>query len=82
MGPLAEPASGKLLDGLTSLTRARNGPRNRCASTRKGRYWSRRAQGIKPGDPYLTEYFGPITGIMYAPDLATAIAYQNAPLSV
>ncbi|MSS46678.1 aldehyde dehydrogenase family protein [Cutibacterium sp. WCA-380-WT-3A] len=79
MGPLAEPASGKLLDGLTKLDPGQVWALQPVRIDEDGRYWSPGVRGgIKPGDPYhLTEYFGPITGIMYAPDLATAIEYQN-----
>ena len=79
MGPLAEPANGKLLDGLTKLDPGQVWALKPVRIDEEGRYWSPGVRGgVKPGDPYhLTEYFGPITGIMYAPDLATAIEYQN-----
>ena len=79
MGPLAEPAKGKLLDGLTKLDPGQVWALKPVRIDKEGRYWSPGVRGgIKPGDPYhITEYFGPITGIMYAPDLATAIEYQN-----
>src|SRR5690606_15537269 len=35
--------------------------------------------GVQPGSPFhLTEYFGPVLGIMIAADLDEAIAWQNA----
>jgi RHH-type proline utilization regulon transcriptional repressor/proline dehydrogenase/delta 1-pyrroline-5-carboxylate dehydrogenase len=79
MGPLIEPASGKLLEGLTTL-----GPGERWLLEpkrldREGRLWT---PGIRTGvrrgsDFHLTEYFGPVLGIMTATDLDEAIAIQN-----
>ncbi len=78
MGPLVEEAKGKLLRGLTTLEAGENwvikpkqiGPRLWTPGVRAG---------VKPGSEYhLTEYFGPILGIMRAANLEEAIEWQNA----
>ncbi|MFC3299543.1 aldehyde dehydrogenase family protein [Arthrobacter agilis] len=79
MGPVIEPATGKLLDGLTTLGDGESWliePRKLDAS---GRLWSPGVRdGVKRGSTYhLTEYFGPILGIMTAATLEEAIALQN-----
>ncbi len=79
LGPLIEPARGKLLDGLTTLDPGQSWALRPRQVDPSGRFWSPGVRaGVRPGDPYhLTEYFAPVTGIMFAPDLATAVAYQN-----
>ena len=78
MGPLVEEPKGKLLDGLTKL-----GPGERWAlmPRRLGeRLWSPGIRvGVQPGSDYhLTEYFGPILGVMRAQSLEQAVEWQNA----
>ncbi len=80
MGPLIEPASGKLAEALTTL-----GPGERWLIEPRrlddtGRLWSPGVrEGVQPGSPFhLTEYFGPVLGIMTAPTLEKAIELQNA----
>ncbi len=77
MGPLVEPAQGKLLGALTTLG--------------EGETWLLEPQqlgeqlwtpgvrtGVQPGSEFhLTEYFGPVLGIMHARTLDEAIAWQN-----
>jgi RHH-type proline utilization regulon transcriptional repressor/proline dehydrogenase/delta 1-pyrroline-5-carboxylate dehydrogenase len=82
MGPIIEPAAGKLLAGLTQLE--------------PGQEWLVKPRLLDPTDPrlwspgvrdhvaagsefHLTEYFGPVLGIMTAATLDEAIALQNAP---
>lgn len=79
MGPLAEPASGKLLEGLTRLDPGQVWALEPRRLDEEGRLWSPGVRaGVRPGDDYhLTEYFGPLLGVMHAPDLATAVHYQN-----
>ena len=79
MGPLIEPAGGKLLEGLTAL-----GPGERWLLEpkkldRAGRLWTPGIRtGVRRGSEYhLTEYFGPVLGITAANDLDEAIAIQN-----
>lgn len=80
MGPLIEPASGKLLHALTTLG-ADEGwlvqPRQLDDS---GRLWSPGIRtGVQPGSYFhLTEFFGPVLGIMTARTLEEAVRFQNA----
>ncbi|HEY9498125.1 MAG TPA: bifunctional proline dehydrogenase/L-glutamate gamma-semialdehyde dehydrogenase, partial [Terrimesophilobacter sp.] len=80
MGPIIEPATGKLKRGLTEL-----GPGERWLLKpeqldESARLWS---PGIRTGvaagsDFHLTEFFGPVLGIMRAATLQDAIRLQNA----
>jgi RHH-type transcriptional regulator, proline utilization regulon repressor / proline dehydrogenase / delta 1-pyrroline-5-carboxylate dehydrogenase len=79
MGPVVEPANGKLLDGLTTL-----GPGERWILQPRplddtGRLWSPGLRdGVQPGSAFhTTEYFGPILGIMQAATLDDAIDIVN-----
>ncbi len=80
MGPLIEPAQGKLLHALTTL----GGSEEWLVQPRQlddsGRLWSPGIRaGVEPGSYFhLTEFFGPVLGIMTARDLEEAIRYQNA----
>jgi len=80
MGPLIEPAGGKLLHALTTLGAGEEWlvePRRLDGS---GRLWSPGVRtGVQPGSYFhLTEFFGPVLGIMAARNLEEAIRYQNA----
>ncbi|MBG0562800.1 bifunctional proline dehydrogenase/L-glutamate gamma-semialdehyde dehydrogenase [Actinoplanes aureus] len=79
VGPVVEPAAGKLLDGLTTL-----GPGEKwLLEPRKlddtGKLWSPGVRdGVRRGSEYhRTEYFGPILGIMTADTLDEAIDLVN-----
>jgi RHH-type proline utilization regulon transcriptional repressor/proline dehydrogenase/delta 1-pyrroline-5-carboxylate dehydrogenase len=79
MGPVIEPAAGKLLEGLTRL-----GPGERWLLKPKqldaeGRTWTPGIRtGVRPGSPFhRTEYFGPVLGLMTAATLEEAVALQN-----
>lgn len=79
MGPLIEPASGKLLRALTTL-----GPGERwLVEPRKlddtGRLWSPGVKtGVARGSEYhRVEYFGPVLGLIAAGSLEEAIEIQN-----
>ncbi|HEY0374320.1 MAG TPA: proline dehydrogenase family protein [Amnibacterium sp.] len=79
MGPVIEPAAGKLLEGLTRL-----GPGERWLLKPKqldaeGLLWSPGIRtGVRPGSPFhRTEYFGPVLGLMTAGSVAEAVALQN-----
>ncbi|MFD3443323.1 proline dehydrogenase family protein [Microbacteriaceae bacterium 4G12] len=80
MGPLVEPASGKLKHALTQL----GGGESWLVEPRQlddsGRLWSPGVKtGVRPGSYFhLTEFFGPVLGIMHARTLAEAIRLQNA----
>ncbi|MBG6182526.1 RHH-type proline utilization regulon transcriptional repressor/proline dehydrogenase/delta 1-pyrroline-5-carboxylate dehydrogenase [Arthrobacter sp. CAN_A214] len=79
MGPIIEPAGGKLLDGLTTLGEGEMWLVEPRRLDESGRLWSPGVRtGVKRGSTYhLTEYFGPILGVMTAETLEEAIAIQN-----
>lgn len=79
MGPVIEKAEGKLLNGLTTL-----GPGEQWLARPEqlddsGRLWSPGVRdGVAEGSEYhLTEYFGPILGLMHADTLEDALRMQN-----
>lgn len=88
MGPLTEPAQGKLLRALTTLEPGeswlvrprRLDPAAREAGLGSGRLWTPGVRdGVRPGSFFhLTEAFGPVLGVMRAATLDEAIALQNA----
>ncbi|MBX0301725.1 bifunctional proline dehydrogenase/L-glutamate gamma-semialdehyde dehydrogenase [Cryobacterium sp. 1639] len=85
MGPIIEPATGKLLHALTELGAGERWlvePKllDDPLETGVGQLWS---PGIRSGVTagsyfHLTEFFGPVLGVMHARTLADAIRYQNA----
>ena len=80
MGPLVEPAHGKLLRALTTLEPGEAWlvrPRRLDAA---GRLWTPGVKhGVAPGSfLHTTECFGPVLGVMRAGTLAEAIELQNA----
>ncbi|MDX1879905.1 bifunctional proline dehydrogenase/L-glutamate gamma-semialdehyde dehydrogenase [Mycolicibacterium sp. 141076] len=79
VGPVIEPAHGKLLKALTQL-----GPGEQWLVEPRqlddtGRLWSPGVKtGVRRGSEFhLTEYFGPVLGLIAAADLDEAIAIQN-----
>ncbi|MET1152777.1 proline dehydrogenase family protein [Arthrobacter sp.] len=79
MGPIIAPADGKLLDGLTTLGAGESWliqPRQLDGS---GKLWSPGVRtGVERGSRYhLTEFFGPILGVMTAETLEEAVAITN-----
>jgi RHH-type proline utilization regulon transcriptional repressor/proline dehydrogenase/delta 1-pyrroline-5-carboxylate dehydrogenase len=80
MGPLIEPASGKLAEALTTLGVGERWLIEPKQLDETGRLWSPGVrEGVLPGTPFhLTECFGPVLGIMSAPTLEKAIELQNA----
>jgi RHH-type proline utilization regulon transcriptional repressor/proline dehydrogenase/delta 1-pyrroline-5-carboxylate dehydrogenase len=79
MGPIIGPAEGKLLHALTVLEPGESWVVEPKRLDDEGRVWSPGVkEGVAPGSPYhLTEYFGPVLGIMTAPTLERAIELQN-----
>ncbi|QAY68947.1 bifunctional proline dehydrogenase/L-glutamate gamma-semialdehyde dehydrogenase [Xylanimonas protaetiae] len=87
MGPLTEPAAGKLEralttleDGETWLVRPRRlDAEAAAAGLDPQRLWTPGLrEGVAPGSFFhLTEVFGPVLGLMTADDLDAAIALQN-----
>ncbi len=79
MGPLIGPADGKLLRALTTLGPGESWVVRPRQLDDEGRSWSPGVKvGVADGSEYhLTEYFGPVLGIMTAATLDEAIALQN-----
>ena len=86
VGPVIAPPSGKLLEGLTTLGEGESwliAPRALPSPIgdplEASRLWTPGVRdGVRRGSEYhLTEYFGPILGIMTAETLDEAIAIQN-----
>ena len=80
MGPLIEPATGKLLHALTTLGAGEEWLVEPKRLDDTGRLWSPGIRtGVQPGSYFhLTEFFGPVLGVMTARDLEEAIRFQNA----
>jgi RHH-type proline utilization regulon transcriptional repressor/proline dehydrogenase/delta 1-pyrroline-5-carboxylate dehydrogenase len=80
MGPLIEPAHGKLLGALTELGLDEEWLVTPRKLDKTGRLWSPGVRsGVAPGSAFhRTEYFGPVLGLMTATTLDEAIALQNA----
>jgi RHH-type proline utilization regulon transcriptional repressor/proline dehydrogenase/delta 1-pyrroline-5-carboxylate dehydrogenase len=79
VGPIIEPASGKLLTALTTLEPGESWlvePRRLDAA---GELWSPGVRaGVSRGSYFhLTEFFGPVLGVMTAATLEDAIVLQN-----
>ena len=80
MGPIIEPANGKLLHALTQLGIDEEWLVEPKPLDATGRLWSPGIRtGVKAGSYFhLTEFFGPVLGVMHARDLDEAIRMQNA----
>jgi RHH-type proline utilization regulon transcriptional repressor/proline dehydrogenase/delta 1-pyrroline-5-carboxylate dehydrogenase len=79
MGPIIEPAGGKLLDALTILGEGENWAVEPKQLDQSGRLWSPGVRyGVRRGSYFhLTEFFGPVLGVMTADTLEEAIGIQN-----
>ncbi|MCX6395775.1 MAG: proline dehydrogenase family protein [Propionibacteriales bacterium] len=79
VGPLIGPPSGKLVSALTVLGPGESWLIEPRALDGTGRLWSPGVRaGVRAGSEFhLTEYFGPVLGIIAAATLADAIAIQN-----
>ncbi|MGN8130069.1 bifunctional proline dehydrogenase/L-glutamate gamma-semialdehyde dehydrogenase [Paenarthrobacter sp. 22069] len=79
MGPIIEPANGKLLNALTTLGEGESWAVEPRKLDDSGRLWSPGVRyGVRRGSYFhLTEFFGPVLGIMTADTLEEAIAIQN-----
>ena len=80
MGPIIEPAEGKLLHALTTLGVGEEWLVEPQQLDETGALWSPGIRtGVLPGSYFhLTEFFGPVLGVMHARNLAEAIRFQNA----
>lgn len=79
MGPVIEPAEGKLLRALTTLAPGEQWLVEPRQLDDTGRLWSPGVKtGVRRGSEFhLTEYFGPVLGLIEADDLDGGIAIQN-----
>jgi RHH-type transcriptional regulator, proline utilization regulon repressor / proline dehydrogenase / delta 1-pyrroline-5-carboxylate dehydrogenase len=79
MGPIIEPANGKLLNALTTLGEGESWAVEPRKLDETGRLWSPGVRyGVRRGSYFhLTEFFGPVLGVMTAATLEDAIAIQN-----
>lgn len=80
MGPLTEPATGKLLRALTTLEPGEEWLVRPRRLDDAGLRWAPGVKhGVAPGSFFhLTECFGPVLGVMRVETLAEAIEVQNA----
>lgn len=79
MGPLIEPAQGKLLAGLTQLDPGERWALQPRRLDDEGRLWTPGVRvGVRRGaTSHLTEYFGPVLSVMTAETLDDAIDLVN-----
>jgi RHH-type proline utilization regulon transcriptional repressor/proline dehydrogenase/delta 1-pyrroline-5-carboxylate dehydrogenase len=79
VGPLIEPASGKLLRALTSLGPGESWLVEPRQLDDSGRLWSPGVKtGVRRGSEFhQCEYFGPVLGLIAVDGLEEAIAVQN-----
>ncbi|HKY58402.1 MAG TPA: bifunctional proline dehydrogenase/L-glutamate gamma-semialdehyde dehydrogenase [Aeromicrobium sp.] len=79
VGPLIGPAGSPLNEALTAAPAGETWLVEPKQLDDVGRLWSPGVRlGVQPGsDFHTTEFFGPVLGIMHAPTLADAIAWQN-----
>jgi RHH-type proline utilization regulon transcriptional repressor/proline dehydrogenase/delta 1-pyrroline-5-carboxylate dehydrogenase len=79
MGPIIEPANGKLLEALTTLQPGEKWAIKPKKLDADGQLWSPGVRsGVQRGSYFhLTEFFGPVLGVMTAATLEDAIAIQN-----
>jgi RHH-type proline utilization regulon transcriptional repressor/proline dehydrogenase/delta 1-pyrroline-5-carboxylate dehydrogenase len=79
VGPVVEPAAGKLLEGLTKLGPGEKWLLKPSRLDASGRLWTPGIRdGVRRGSDYhRVEYFGPILGIMTADTLDEAIDLVN-----
>ncbi|MDN3310846.1 bifunctional proline dehydrogenase/L-glutamate gamma-semialdehyde dehydrogenase [Microbacterium oryzae] len=80
IGPLIGPAEGKLQRALTELEPGQRWVRQPRKLDDEGRMWTPGIrEGVQPGSEFhLTEYFGPVLGIMTAETLDEAIDIVRA----
>lgn len=79
VGPVIEPASGKLLRALTELAPGEEWLVRPSRLDNTGRLWSPGVKtGVRRGSEFhLTEYFGPVLGLIAVDTLEEAMAVQN-----
>ena len=80
MGPIIRPPNtGSLLRALTTLDEGESWLVTPKQLDKSGHLWSPGVKlGIKPGSwSHRNEWFGPVLGVMHAPNFETAIDWQN-----
>ena len=79
MGPVVEKPGEKLMRGLTQLEPGQSWAVKPKELDDSGRLWSPGVRAnVKPGSEYhMTEYFGPILGVMRCDTLEEAVELQN-----
>lgn len=80
IGPVIAKPEGKLARALTTIESGQTWVIEPQQLDDSGKLWRPGVRaGVAPGSEYhLTEYFGPILGVMTAPTLAEAVEYVNA----
>lgn len=80
IGPVIAEPEGKLAHALSALGDGERWVIEPKSLDSSGKLWRPGVRaGVKPGSEYhLTEYFGPILGVMTADTLAEAVEYVNA----
>ncbi|MBH0117013.1 bifunctional proline dehydrogenase/L-glutamate gamma-semialdehyde dehydrogenase [Salinibacterium sp. NG253] len=80
MGPIVEPAQGKLLNALTTLAPGESWLVKPRQLDDESKQWTPGVRtGVASGSEFhMTEYFGPVLGVMRAKNLTEAIEMQNA----
>jgi RHH-type proline utilization regulon transcriptional repressor/proline dehydrogenase/delta 1-pyrroline-5-carboxylate dehydrogenase len=79
VGPVIRPPEGPLARALTELEPGESWLVTPKQLDHSGHMWSPGVRiGVQPGSwTHQTEWFGPVLGVMRAPDFQTAIAWQN-----
>ena len=79
-GPIIRPAGPSLLRAFTQLDDGEKWLIEPKQIDESGHMWSPGVKiGVKPGSwSHRNEWFGPVLGVMQAPDFETAITWQNA----
>ena len=79
VGPLIRPAEAKLRRALTTLDPGESWLVQPRQLDRTGHLWTPGVKiGVQPGSwSHRIEWFGPVLGVMRAPDFDTAIQWQN-----
>jgi len=80
VGPIIKKSEANLQRALTTLDEGEEWLLKPAQLDEAGLIWSPGIKtGVKPGSwSHLNEWFGPVLAIMVAPDLKTAISWQNA----
>ena len=80
VGPVIHPPTGSLLRALTTLDHGESWLVKPKQLDERGYLWTPGVKlGIAPGSwSHQNEWFGPVLGVMAAPDFSTALLWQNS----